>query len=573
MASTDRFVDVSAATAMTIEDVCATLTHLNMIEIRDRVPTPRPLPGQSIKTIKGRKSGVARKHLQRTTTHDDERVKGPFVAPTSYTVSWDRNAVEQHLASWEAKGYLKLKPENLKWSPFLIARARKSDGLPYEDGIPQSATEVATPSTDALVTPIAGPSSEGGGGTGSPAFALFDDDNVEITRGSPSSEVPVPPSPSEDNQVLRRSAHRSRRYRSSSPPDAEGEVTPRPKRPRRSTASTVLTLSASIRNSDRRTSKRTRPLARPLSQRDDADLIAEDAALAARLAMEEDPPRRQLRSRSNTEQEPPRPISPSTPRSISSPRKRKRVESPPSTTPTARQTRSSGLLPSISRPTPSRRSSSTKSPSKRRRPQRRASKLTREVSVNADEARSAASPSPDPDREPEPPASPTPSVSVQLSVADPTQTAPEAAPDCPADPEPEMAMLAIPPVEDETGDEDTGTPLTGATSRQSVGHSDDTVFAAEEQPPGAHKVSPPVEAEEAPEGVAALQEKPPSAPNGHVLPALGEQAAVPVDAEEDLDIDAEGEEDAEGDIDAEGEDDIDAEGEPDTGEDLDLDSY
>ena len=86
-----------------------------MIDIRDRVPTPRPLPGQSIKTIKGRKSGVARKHLQRTVTHDDEKVKGPFVSPTTYTISWDRGAVEHYLTNWEAKGYLRLKPDNLKW--------------------------------------------------------------------------------------------------------------------------------------------------------------------------------------------------------------------------------------------------------------------------------------------------------------------------------------------------------------------------------------------------------------------------------------------------------------------------
>ena len=218
---------------MTIEDICTTLTHLNMIDIHDRVPTPRPLPGQSIKTIKGRKSGVARKHLQRTITHDDEKAKGPFVPPTSYTISWDRDAVEEHLAKWEAKGYLKLRPENLKWSPFLIARAKKSDGLPFEEETPQSATDAATPSTDALVTPLTGPSSDGGAGTASPAFALFDDDDVEIARRSASSEVQVPSSSSELSPNSTRSPQRSRRHRSTSPAGGDSEVTPRPKRARR----------------------------------------------------------------------------------------------------------------------------------------------------------------------------------------------------------------------------------------------------------------------------------------------------------------------------------------------------
>ncbi|KIP11181.1 hypothetical protein PHLGIDRAFT_158301 [Phlebiopsis gigantea 11061_1 CR5-6] len=557
---------------MTIEDICTTLTHMNMIHIHDRVPTPRPLPGQSIKTIKGRKSGLARKHLQRTITYDDEKAKGPFVPPTSYTISWDRNAVEEHLAKWEAKGYLRLRPENLKWSPFLIARAKKSDGLPFDDGTPQSATDAATPSTEALVTPLAGPSSDGGAGTASPAFALFDDDSVEIAGRSASSEAEVLPSPSEQSPSSTRSPQRSRRHRSTSPTGGESDVTPRPKRPRRSTAQSVLPRSASRRQSERPMLRRTRSVAQLPGRRDDADLIAEDAALAARLALEEDPPRRQLRSRSNTEQELPRPISPATSRSTSSPRKRKRAESPPATPPTARQTRSSVMLSSASRPTPTRRSSASRSPVKKRKPQRRPSRLTKEVNVDmdgdGDDAHSIASPPPDPDRMPEPPLSPTPSLSVQHTDAD-AQAAHEAAPD-PEQPThtddargPEGALAA--PAEDEVAYEDTGTPFTGATSRQSVVHSDDTMVVAEEAPPGAHKALTPIVTE----GIAELPARTLPAPNGHIAAA---PPAATLDSG-DLDLDAEGEEDAEGDIDAEGEDDIDAEGEPDTGEDLELELY
>lgn len=562
---------------MTIEDICTTLVHLNMIEIHDRVPTPRPLPGQAIKTIKGRKSNVARKNLQRTATHDDEKVKGPFVTPTSYAIKWDRATVEQYLAKWETKGYLQLKPDNLKWSPFLIARARKSDGLSTEDPVPPSATtEAPTPITDILVTPLAGPSSEGshshlGTSTASPALALFDDDNVEITRRPSADDEPLirAESPDEDGQSSQRSPLRSRRHRSSSPMDVD--VTPRPKRTRRSTTGNVATVSASKKRPDRPAARRTRSAAQVPNRPDDADLIAEDAALAARLAMEEDLPRRQLRSRSNTEQSPTGPISPSTSKSIS-PRKRKRVESPPNT-PTTRQTRSQALQLTPSRPTPSRRSSSHKLSARPRKSLRRLSRLTKEV-VNEDGPSVASpEPEPEPDYEPEPPQSPTPTLSgepTEPATPPGTRANPELEPDTSRDAdamqveEAPVATEAGPAVEDDAAYEDTATPHTGV-SRQSVGRtSDDTVYPAEEQLRATDKATSPA----APVVVAELpvQAADPAAAN--------EQTAVDdVAPEDDPDLDAEGEEDAEGELDAEGEDDIDAEGEPDAGEDLELDEY
>jgi hypothetical protein len=108
---------------MTIEDIHTTLLQQNMISMRDATPPPiRPSPGQSIKFPKGRKNGIARRHLQRTQTQDDESIKQPFVSPTIYEITWDRVKVDQYLETWESKGYLKLKPEKLKWSPFLLNR-------------------------------------------------------------------------------------------------------------------------------------------------------------------------------------------------------------------------------------------------------------------------------------------------------------------------------------------------------------------------------------------------------------------------------------------------------------------
>ncbi|KAJ3525042.1 hypothetical protein NM688_g8463 [Phlebia brevispora] len=142
-----RLEDICNATSMTIEDVCNTLLQQKMITILDRPPTPRPFPGQSIKFLKGRKS-VARKHLQRQVTYDDDKVKTVFIAPTSYEIHWNPDTVKEYLARWEAKGYLKLKPENLKWSPFLTARTPKSEAV-----VPDNDTEVAGP--DSAVDTVA----------------------------------------------------------------------------------------------------------------------------------------------------------------------------------------------------------------------------------------------------------------------------------------------------------------------------------------------------------------------------------------------------------------------------------
>ena len=38
-------------------------------------------------------------------------------------------SVRAYLERWEGKGYLRLRPENLKWSPFLVARTPKSEAL------------------------------------------------------------------------------------------------------------------------------------------------------------------------------------------------------------------------------------------------------------------------------------------------------------------------------------------------------------------------------------------------------------------------------------------------------------
>ncbi|KAF8624525.1 hypothetical protein AX15_005836 [Amanita polypyramis BW_CC] len=126
-----RLEDISHVTSMTAEDVHNTLVQLNMISYQP--PTPpavKPSPGQSIKYPKGRKNGIARKHLQKSLTNDDkeqEASKGLFAPPKHYRIYWDRAQVEEYLQGWEAKGYVKLRPEKLQWSPYILSQNAKME--------------------------------------------------------------------------------------------------------------------------------------------------------------------------------------------------------------------------------------------------------------------------------------------------------------------------------------------------------------------------------------------------------------------------------------------------------------
>ncbi|KAG0708178.1 hypothetical protein DFH29DRAFT_1065885 [Suillus ampliporus] len=120
---------ISKGTSMTIEDIYNTLHDQGMISVQSATPPMRPTPGQSIKFPRGRKNGIARRHLQRQSTLNKEDEAGskantPFVPPTRYHITWDPEKVERYLEAWEKKGYMKLKPERLKWTPFVLARTK-----------------------------------------------------------------------------------------------------------------------------------------------------------------------------------------------------------------------------------------------------------------------------------------------------------------------------------------------------------------------------------------------------------------------------------------------------------------
>ncbi|KAG2341338.1 hypothetical protein BDR05DRAFT_936380 [Suillus weaverae] len=121
---------ISKGTSMTIEDIYNTLHDQGMISVQSATPPMRPTPGQAIKFPRGRKNGIARRHLQRQNALNKEeeeagsKANTPFVPPTRYQITWNPEKVQHYLEAWEKKGYMKLKPERLKWTPFVLARTK-----------------------------------------------------------------------------------------------------------------------------------------------------------------------------------------------------------------------------------------------------------------------------------------------------------------------------------------------------------------------------------------------------------------------------------------------------------------
>lgn len=103
---------------MTMEDILATLQHHGMIHIDDNpdeLVAKRKQEGRNQSAIAG---GMARKALSRNTDKSHDTA----IVPEHYEILWDRQAVRAHLERYAAKGYLELKPEHLKYTPFLVTR-------------------------------------------------------------------------------------------------------------------------------------------------------------------------------------------------------------------------------------------------------------------------------------------------------------------------------------------------------------------------------------------------------------------------------------------------------------------
>ncbi|TFY75592.1 hypothetical protein EWM64_g8421, partial [Hericium alpestre] len=305
-----RLEDISRATCMTIEDIYNTLEEQGMIDVyaHQSPPKPKPLPGQSIKFPRGRKNGVARRHLIRTQTQDDDVNKGPFVPPSRYKISWDRGHVEEYLARWEAKGYFKINPEKLKWTPFLLSRTKADEPegagmevVPAVLPVPSAAEEVAEDSAaedsdmPMSVVELPGP-------------AVDETPQNHVPNPDPDPEIATPSA-----RRLRTSCSPSKRTMHI--PDAPPSLATRRLRSQAHISTTVFpspSPTTQHTNGMRRTrsssSRVVTPLKANLRSQKQAqaalinmkDTLDADAALAQKLAEEEMHPRRMLRSRSNT---------------------------------------------------------------------------------------------------------------------------------------------------------------------------------------------------------------------------------------------------------------------------------
>lgn len=426
-----------------------------------------------------------------------------------------------------------------------MARTMKSEGL-FDDagGLPSATTETVTPTTPGFST-----------GTGRQTG-----NSVSSTHDSPSL--------SEDDagasDVLPILSSRDGLVESPISPGQSDIKTPMRRLTRRQTSGTLPTPRPALTPASLR---RTRSAVKLTTALHDA-MLAEDAALAVKLAMEEGRTRRQLRSRSNTEQQDKRALSPQT-----LPRKRRRVESP---SPPSRNTRSQGSVSVSRRPANSRRPSvrGAPTPSRRPKPGRRSSRLANEPAAFGLDEPAAGTRS-----------SPLPSPSPDPSAFDPEheegKDREQAGSDADADADAEadqdgMFVVATKLVQadqdaEPKDEEDRDTPLTGMTSGHSVGQSEDTVCAAEDHHPnGKAKRAPtpaPIALLVTPAAPVAQRKSSGTHPKG---PGIEANEGSDEDAEGEVyaesDADADGEPDAEGELDAEGEEDIDAEGEPDLGE-------
>jgi hypothetical protein len=364
---------------MTMEDVYNTLTQQNMIFVGEASPPPiRPSPGQTIKFPKGRKNGIARKHLQRMQTQDKELdgVKAPFVIPKNYEIQFDRTKVEEYLSKWESKGYLKLKPEKLQWTPYIMTRNPKEPGVnvdlpamdsvthdnsrmqfvngpsaesvaePVSESVPESVPEfvlelfpefapergadsVANPTTDLDEEPmtesIAGPSTKPVTPSPDSMMDVVDNDELPVIDSSTSST-----SGSRAQSSKESSMKPSLTTKSPSPSPSSAYSVPPPSRTLRSGRSQTKYGSPAMRIDAELTPVRSakgRPPKRRPSRK--VDVEDDDEALAAKLTKEEQVRGRQLRSRSDSQLERKRAATPVSISKVPPGRKRRRIESSP----------------------------------------------------------------------------------------------------------------------------------------------------------------------------------------------------------------------------------------------------
>lgn len=115
------FEDISKGTSMTLDDILKTLVVNDFITIRD---APAELAKKRKRAEKEKQSagggGVARQALSRG--NQTTGIPDAQIMPEDYTIHWDQAQVQAYLAEQDRKPHYRLKPEKLKYTPFLVQR-------------------------------------------------------------------------------------------------------------------------------------------------------------------------------------------------------------------------------------------------------------------------------------------------------------------------------------------------------------------------------------------------------------------------------------------------------------------
>jgi hypothetical protein len=108
--------DISKHTSITVEEIYYILKDRKMIHAPSDPPEAPAMPVARIKN----KSGARRRTGRGSKRHADD---DNFEVPPEYRIEFDRELADEYVRRWEEKRYLDLKPEKLRWTPFLVTRA------------------------------------------------------------------------------------------------------------------------------------------------------------------------------------------------------------------------------------------------------------------------------------------------------------------------------------------------------------------------------------------------------------------------------------------------------------------
>lgn len=129
--------DITAATSMTPEDVVYILREQDMItlpgSLSGRFRAPATSKYKSRETA-GKPGSVATTNVNGTSSASsrprggvaanraavESKEKEALAIPKEYRILIDREYLNAHIKNFEAKNYMRVKPEALKWSPFLV---------------------------------------------------------------------------------------------------------------------------------------------------------------------------------------------------------------------------------------------------------------------------------------------------------------------------------------------------------------------------------------------------------------------------------------------------------------------